>query len=384
MKSQVLKGERKEHILKGFIGVPKGAEVIAEQEVLELVPGAKCVKGDGSLLVEVDTIEDLAVLVYRGQSLSQVLLLLVESIKEADIKSALESSDLKTYLPSTATFACRAYTDDASDQNIAAEVGGIVQDITQAKVNLSQPQVQVIALIKDDAYTIGIDFAGIDMGKRDYRVFSGLEYLKATSAYTALRFSGFTAKQTLLDPFCRSALIPIEAALMVSRFSARFYAKEKLAFQKLPIEHDWRNFFEKQDKLRKEIEPQLLALDDQVRHIASAKKNAKIAGVDKLLTFSRMDIDWLDTKFQEKTVDVVVTFPPEPSKSLAEAKAKKLYAEFFYQTEYFLKPKGNITFIARNPLPFLEAATKRNFKETARMHVYQGPEIFFMIKLQKS
>ena len=92
-----------------------------------------------------------------------------------------------------------------------------------------------------------------------------------------------------------------------------------------------------------------------MQNLKSAEKNAKVAGVNKLIDFSRMDVSWLDTKFSKGEVDIVVSQLPSPSKSFAEERVEKLLKELFYQLEYILSRKGTCVFLTRAPEACKEA-----------------------------
>jgi 23S rRNA G2445 N2-methylase RlmL len=103
------------------------------------------------------------------------------------------------------------------------------------------------------------------------------------------------------------------------------------------------------DKLFSKIDAEILketlkiyCFDKEFRYLNSAKKNAKIAGVDKDINFSRSDVEWMDTKLDKESVDKIITQPPQPTKNLDIKKLTKIYDEFFYQAEFVLKKKGRI------------------------------------------
>ena len=52
-----------------------------------------------------------------------------------------------------------------------------------------------------------------------------------------------------------------------------------------------------------------------MKFVSFAKKNAKIAGVDKQINFSRCDLQNLDIKFKENEVDRIVTHLPSSKNS---------------------------------------------------------------------
>ena len=367
--------------MKGLILTQEGLEPIAEQEIKELLPKAKIEHKPAAVLVEVNDIKDLCKLAYRCQSITKVLLLIAEC-KPGEEESALKNSKITDYVNENTTFSCRAgcHTSFASTMELSEDIGGNVKVITKSKVNLKDPDVRVYVYATKQIHYIGIDLSGTDLTKRDYRVFKGVEQLRATTAFAAVKFAGYKKDMTLLDPFCRSATIPIEAALYATHRSPHFFAKEKLAFQKLG---DFDDLLDKQDNAINEDPTEILAVDSLNRNISASKKNAKIAAVNKNLTFSKLDLDWLETRFDEKSVDLIVTNPPEKSKVIREDKIKKLHEELFYQAGYILSDKGNVTVIVRDPAFIIDIALTKGFKEAERMQVAQGHEVFFFISFVK-
>ncbi|MFQ5621069.1 MAG: methyltransferase [Candidatus Nanoarchaeia archaeon] len=369
--------------MNGLIITQQGLEPIAELEVKELLPKVKTTKLSASVLVEVKDITQLCKIAYRAQSITKVLLLVAECKPGEHIK-ALEASNIKDYISPKTTFSCRAGVHDSyeSTMELSEEIGGQIKVITEAKVNLTDPKVRAYVYATKKTHYIGIDLSGTDLSKRDYRVFKGMEQLKATTTYAAVRFAGYNKEMKLVDPFCRSATLPIETALHATYRSPHFFAKEKLAFHHLP--GDWDAFFEIMDDEIDEGPTSIVAVDQQNKNISAAKKNAKIAAVNKNLTFSKMDLDWLETRFDEKSVDLIVTSPPEKSKTMREPKVRKLQEELFYQAAYILNDNGNVTVIVRDPATIIESAKSKGFKETKRMPVAQGHEVFFIITFERA
>ena len=61
------------------------------------------------------------------------------------------------------------------------------------------------------------------------------------------------------------------------------------------------------------------------KYVDFLKKNAKIAGVDKHINFSRVELEWLDIKFKKESIDRIITNPPISK----NANLDKVYNEFF-------------------------------------------------------
>ena len=114
-----------------------------------------------------------------------------------------------------------------------------------------------------------------------------------------------------------------------------------------------------------------------MRHIKAAEKNAKIAAVNSLINFSRTDIEWLDTKFKEHSIDKIISYPPQISKLIPAKELEKLFKELFYQANYILNPKGRIVLISTegriNDL-LEKAAEMHKFKLLSKKEITHGQQ----------
>jgi 23S rRNA G2445 N2-methylase RlmL len=118
--------------------------------------------------------------------------------------------------------------------------------------------------------------------------------------------------------------------------------------------------------------------------VKSAEKNAKIAGVNKLINFTRTEIEWLDTKFEEKSVDKIVTHPPQISKRTRPEHVLKLLDELLYVSKIILADKGVLVMIFSKPEQLRKSMEKHGFKITKSLDVWQGKECRQVLLLSKS
>jgi len=107
-------------------------------------------------------------------------------------------------------------------------------------------------------------------------------------------------------------------------------------------------------------------------NLNAAKKNAKIAGINKSIDFSRTDTEWLDIKVTKEKVDEIVTHLPGPSKAVNEKDAEEIYDQFFYQAEFILKKTGVIITISRETEHVKKAAAKYSFISEKEIDVFSG------------
>ena len=232
------------------------------------------------------------------------------------------------------------------------------------------------------AQFLGLGFELVrEPAKRKYKVFNNPHSVKGPVAACLLMASGWEPGQSLLDPFTSGGTIAIEAALMSTGTSLHFYDKQLACFE-LPV--FTKKAIEEADKKRKDADSKLIfAFDARLPNVTAAKKNAKIAGVDKSLTFSKMDVEWIDTKMAAASVDRIVTQPIEASKHIREDRAKKLHQDLFYQADYALKPKGKMTFICHKPAALIAAAQQYGFKPESQELIHTGHLALWVLVMTK-
>ncbi|MBI1935966.1 hypothetical protein HYS31_06000, partial [Candidatus Woesearchaeota archaeon] len=226
---------------------------------------------------------------------------------------------------------------------------------------------------------LGIDFAGFELNKRSYKIFQHPASLRGTIAYSLVRSSGFQKKGKLLDPFSRDGMVPIEAAVFANDFPINYYSKEKFSFLRLNLGVDFEKFFESADKKIKKKKLEIYSYDHMFKFVDFSKKNAKIAGVDKQISFSRVELEWLDIRFRKESVDRIITSLPTSK----NANIAKIYNEFFYQSEFVLKKHGVVAIISRLPELVKKHAEKHNFLPEKEIEVWSGGQRLLIMLFKK-
>ena len=210
--------------------------------------------------------------------------------------------------------------------------------------------------------------------KRSYKIFNHPSALRGTIGYALVRIAGYKEKEKMLDPFSGSGVIPIEAGLYVSGFPVNYFNKDKFSFLRF-LKIDFDKFFEKIDKDIKSKKYKIFGYDKQLMYVTSSKKNAKIGGVNKFVNFSRVEIEWLDTKVDKESVDRIVTQPLQLGKHVNVKDIEKLYNEFFHQAEFVLNKKGKIVLISRQSEMLKKYAEKYKFKLKEERDVWSGKQV---------
>ena len=78
---------------------------------------------------------------------------------------------------------------------------------------------QVMVRVQRDVATVSIDATGLALHKRGYRGAAGKAPMRETLAAALLMASGWDVRSPLVDPFCGSGTVVIEAALMARRIA---------------------------------------------------------------------------------------------------------------------------------------------------------------------
>lgn len=363
--------------MQAIVTTSKGAEHISALEIKELVKATKIKKQESVVKFVIKDMLDLCTICYKAQSINRALLLLSEFEVEKtlektfdNLKKSFDKTNIKEWLlKSYKVESERHGKHDFKSVEISAQTTKLLFN-KKLKIDYENPDVIFFIYIYNDKGFFGVDFAGMELAKRQYKIFNHPESLKGITGYVVARESGFSGKEILIDPFMGSGVIAIEAALYAQGFPVRYYDKDKLAFTKFEFFKD--KFFEKHDDKKEKIK--VYGYDSQLRYLKAVQKNAKLAGAD--INLSKKDIEWLDTKFEKNSVDIIATDPPRMSKHKDIPKLKKTFNELFYQADYVLKKKGIITLITKDYVLLEECAKNHKFNITNNYLFYQGQEEF--------
>ena len=165
-----------------------------------------------------------------------------------------------------------------------------------------------VFLYKDEV-TVGLDTTGESLHKRGYRKLVAKAPIAENLAAALLLLTPWKKDRILVDPFCGSGTIPIEAAMMAAgiapgktrNFTAQ--AWEHVAPPKL-----WQQTREEaQENENGNIETQIQGYDIDDEMVSIARANAKLAGVEHLVHFQRRDVDKLS---HAKKYGFILTNPP--------------------------------------------------------------------------
>ncbi|MCS7117610.1 MAG: THUMP domain-containing protein [Thaumarchaeota archaeon] len=279
-----------------------GLEDVASAEVTSLV-GKRAEPDVSKVIVDCD-MRDLVKLVLASRGINKVFLELLSSNVNGllEISSVVRSIDLKEVVFPDQTFAVRAIrvgNHDFTSLDIASAVGGaIIQSYlndtgVRLKVDLRNPDVEFYAFLRDDRFTLGVNLVGRSLQKRFYRVAHLRTALPATLAYLMVRCSGWSSDVALIDPFCGSCTIPIEAGLAGLNVCPTVYRDSRdLALTKLrtvnrEVVESVRSELVRSE--RRETELRILGSDVSSRALEAARRNVDVSGLSEKVRLARVD-----------------------------------------------------------------------------------------------
>ena len=197
--------------------------------------------------------------------------------------------------------------------------------------------------VEKDHCSVGIDTSGNPLHKRGYRKRTVLAPLKETIAASLLFLSGWNRKYSLVDPFCGSGTIAIEAALFALDFAPglmRKFAFESMPFGARKAVEAVRDSFEA--KIRSDVDVEIHASDIDAEALESAKKNAYDAGVGDWITWSLGKAQ--DSRPGAKR-GYLIANPPYGNRMGDEDQAQALYAELAEMRDAYAEAGWGMGFI---------------------------------------
>lgn len=231
-----------------------------------------------------------------------------------------------------------------------------------------------VALLKDIA-TISLDTSGIGLHKRGYRTMSGEAPLKETLAAAMVLLSKWTPDRQLIDPFCGSGTILIEAALIGKNIAPglnRSFDAEAWVHINKKI---WTNIREQAKNQVNDLEFKLLGQDIDGKVLKVARENIKRAGVDDLVFVQKLPMEELASK---KKYGCIICNPPYGERIGEIREVEKLYRRM---GEVFKNLDSWSYFILTNHLDFEKLFGKKadknrklyNGKLLCYLYQYFGP-----------
>lgn len=227
-----------------------------------------------------------------------------------------------------------------------------------------------VAILKD-VVTLTIDTSGVGLHKRGYREQAGLAPLKETLAASMLLLSRYNHDFELVDPFCGSGTILIEAALIALNIAPgvnREFVCETWPTMPMYIFNGVRDGARKSIK-NKDIK--LVGYDIDTWVLRTAENNAAKAGVSQWIEFHKRDFREFSNK---RKYGFIISNPPYGERLSDKREVEELYRKFGKYKEDYKNWEFNIlTSYEGFEKPFGRKATKNRklFNGKLKCYYYQ-------------
>ena len=222
----------------------------------------------------------------------------------------------------------KLYHSDAVAERVLGAIGdrlGIPAEPAAWDEDSSEaPPQGVVVRLSNNMCTVSMDSSGALLHRRGYRLATAKAPLRETLAAAMLLASGWNMEAPLLDPFCGSGTIPIEAALLVRRIAPgkiRHFAFMDWASFEADL---WAEEHAAALAAEREAMPLLLASDRDAGAIRAAEANAGRAGIAGAITYTCQAVSAITPP---PGPGWVVTNPPYGVRVSADKDLRNLYAQ---------------------------------------------------------
>ena len=209
---------------------------------------------------------------------------------EGALYDGVRAVDWEPYLRPGGTLLVAARTrDSALDHSLFVEQrvkDGVCDALREARgerptVDRSDPDLRVDVHLFRDRCTLSVDTSGDSLHKRGWRVFQGGAPLAETLAAGLVLHSGWDRRAPLVDPFCGSGTLLVEAAHLAAD-RAPGLSRERFAFEGF-ADHEaaaWEGLrAAARERVRLPKKLQLIGSDSDPEVVAGARRNLEAAGL---------------------------------------------------------------------------------------------------------
>ncbi|MCI8355533.1 MAG: class I SAM-dependent RNA methyltransferase [Lachnospiraceae bacterium] len=165
-----------------------------------------------------------------------------------------------------------------------------------------------VFLMKDEV-TAALDTTGDSLHKRGYRKLVAKAPLAENLAAALIMLTPWREGRILVDPFCGSGTIPIEAAMIAANIAPgmkRSFTAQ--SWSHLIPEREWEDARQEAEELvLPEAAGDIQGYDIDDKMVEISRANARLAGVEHMIHFQRRGIDRLS---HSKKYGFIITNPP--------------------------------------------------------------------------
>lgn len=184
-----------------------------------------------------------------------------------------------------------------------------LQEATKRRPNISltNPDIRINIHIAEKECTLSLDSSGESLHQRGYRTASVEAPINEVMAAAMIKMSGWQCDCDLIDPFCGSGTIAIEAALIARNIYPGVF-RQKFGFENwADFDADLLDRIYNDDSQEREFTHRIYGYDLNKNAVAAAEENVKNAGVRDVIELKQMNFQDFH---QPKEKALIITNPP--------------------------------------------------------------------------
>lgn len=249
-----------------------------------------------------------------------------------DLFEGVRALNWEDFIPINGSFPVKGHSLNSELHSIPACQGIVKKAVVKklgAKYGVSDfdengPRYQIQFSIMNNVVDIFLDTSGAGLHKRGYRANANAAPLRETLAAAMIKLARYKGRDEMLDPFCGSGTLAIEAAMIAMR-------KAPGMMRRFEAEH-WesidQNIFknaraEAVERVVKDTTYPIFASDIDPECVDLSVSNARKAGVLHTVRF-----DVADATKREYSNQIIFANPPYGERLLDIESAQRLYGEF--------------------------------------------------------
>ena len=218
----------------------------------------------------------------------------------------------------------RLYHSDAVSERVLGAINDHFSSSTKPCLPSNEGQLILVRLVNDQC-TISVDSSGELLYKRGYRQAVAKAPLRENLAAAIILASDWDCQSPLIDPFCGSGTLPIEAALLARRIAPGI--NRSFQFFDWPIfnQDKWNALLVEARHTILQASPPIIGYDRDAGGIEMSKTNAARAGQKDVVRFNCQAVSYLEPV---SPAGWLITNPPYGVRISENKDLRDLYARF--------------------------------------------------------
>lgn len=240
----------------------------------------------------------------------------------------------ETILPEDAMFPVEGKSIQSQLSSVPACQGIVKKAVVEAmrrrykrdRFEETGPRYRILVALHKDTATLTLDTTGIGLHKRGYRKLTAPAPLRETMAASLILLSRWNPDRILVDPFCGSGTIPIEAGLIARNIApGRLRDFDSTNWPTIPKATWQQAKQEAEDLVRRDaVIRGIQGSDLSAEVLGTARYHTKLAGLEGDIFYEKKAVQDFQTK---KKYGFVIANPPYGERLGDKPEIDRLYAD---------------------------------------------------------